>query len=95
MKVIFLNSFLKDLKKINDKKVKQKVKTLILDLEAAETLFEVKQISKMKGYNIAYRAKIDSFRVGLYSYDKTVEIARIVKRNDIYKVFPSKTLDKS
>jgi mRNA-degrading endonuclease RelE of RelBE toxin-antitoxin system len=94
MLVIFLNSFKKDLKKINDKSLKQKVKKLIINIETAENLFEVENIIKMAGFNMSYRAKIDSYRLGFYSYDTTIELARFVKRNDIYKVFPNKNKDK-
>ena len=91
MKIIYLNSFLKDIKKVQDKKVKKKLKEVILELEKANSLFEVERVVKMQGFSVAYRIKIDSYRAGIYSYDKTVEMARFIKRNDIYKVFPNKS----
>jgi len=93
MDVIFLNSFKKDLKKINNKSLKLKVKKLIISIENASSLYDVKEIMKMSGYNISYRAKIESYRLGFYSYNNIVELARFVKRNDIYKVFPNKNKD--
>lgn len=95
MIVIFLNSFKKDLKKINDKTLKKKVKELILNLEDADTLYDVENIIKMTGFNISYRVKIDNYRVGFYSSNSTIELARFVKREDIYKVFPNKNRDKN
>ena len=90
MEVVFLRSFFKDLKKIKNKRLKQKVKDLIVNLENAETLEDVSNVIKMKGYAIALRVRIADYRLGLYYENQVVEIARFVKRNDIYKVFPNK-----
>ena len=90
MEVIFLRSFFKDIKKIKDQRLKQKVKDLIVSLENAETLEEVPNVIKMKGYAIAFRARIADYRLGLYYENQVIEIARFVKRNDIYKVFPTR-----
>lgn len=95
MKVIFLNSFKKDLKKINENALKLKVKEFIINIENASSLFDVQDIIKMTGFNISYRVKINTYRIGFYSSNEIVELARFVKRNDIYKVFPSRNKDKT
>jgi len=87
MEVVFLRSFFRDIKKIKNRRLKQKVKDLIVDLENAETLEGVSNVVKMKGYAVAYRVRIADCRLGLYCENQVVEIARFVKRNDIYKVF--------
>lgn len=91
MEVVFLRSFFRDIKKIKDQRLKQKVKNLIISLENAETLEGVSNVIKMKWYAIAYRARIADYRLGLYCENQVVEIARFVKRNDIYKVFPDQS----
>ena len=88
MDVIFLKSFLNDIKKINEKKLKSKVKEFILELETAESLEELTGVNKLKGYSTAYRFRIGDYRLGFYKIENTIELARFVKRNDIYKVFP-------
>lgn len=88
MKVVFLRSFINDLKKINDQKLKAKIKEFILELESAEKTEEVKNLIKMKGFSTAYRWRIGDYRLGLYKDDDQIELSRFVKRNDIYKVFP-------
>ncbi len=90
MNITFLKSFLKDIKKIKNKEVKLKLEEFIIEIEKATSLEEVKNISKLKGYTIAYRAKINDYRVGIYKYNEFIELARFVKREDIYKVFPKK-----
>lgn len=88
MKVIFLKSFLNDIKKVKDKKLKSKIKELIFEIEAAKKLEDIAGAKKMKGYSIAYRIRVGDYRMGLYKETDCVELARFVKRNDIYKVFP-------
>ena len=90
MNVIYLRSFLNDIKKIKDKNLKSKVKDFIIELEEAETIEALASVRKLKGYSVAYRAKIKGYRVGIYYDSDIVELARLVKRNDIYKVFPKK-----
>ena len=88
MKVLFLNSFKKDLKKIKDYKLRQKIKSQLLILEEVNSLTELRNIVKMKGHETAYRIRIGDYRLGIFYEDNAITIARIVKRNDIYKLFP-------
>ena len=88
MEVVFLRSFLHDIKKISDKKLKAKIKVIILELENADTLDEISNVIKMKGFSTAYRLRIGDYRLGFFKDDNIIELARFVKRNDIYKVFP-------
>lgn len=88
MEVIFLRSFLNDIKKLNDKKLKEKIKEFILNLEKSETIEDVHNVKKLKGYSTAYRWRTGDYRLGFYKNENSIEIARFVKRNDIYKVFP-------
>jgi len=88
MQVVFLKSFLKDINKLNDKSVKERLKAFIVKVESLENLKELNQLKKLKGYQTAYRFRIGDYRVGLYIEEHKVIFARIVKRNDIYKLFP-------
>ena len=43
----------------------------------------------MKGHPEAYRVRVGVYRLGCYvKSDNKIIIARFVKRNDIYKLFP-------
>lgn len=88
MKVVFLRSFLVDIKKINDKKLKAKIKSFIIDLETFDSLEEISNVKKLKGFSTAYRWRIGDYRLGFYKDNNIIELTRFVKRNDIYKVFP-------
>ena len=88
MEVIYLESLIKDLKKIKDKKLLKSLKTVFVSLEESEDLFQISSVKKMSGHPNAYRIRIGDYRLGFYNIDGTIEIARFVKRNDIYKLFP-------
>ena len=88
MEVVFLKSFLTDIKRVKDQKLKQRIRELIIAFENATSLEDIPNISKMKGYSIAFRVRVGDYRLGFYCEREVVELARFVKRNDIYKVFP-------
>jgi mRNA-degrading endonuclease RelE of RelBE toxin-antitoxin system len=88
MEVVFLRSFLNDIKKLSDNKLKNKIKEFIVELQNAETLEELQNVKKLKGFSTAYRWRMGDYRLGFYKDENKVELARFVKRNDIYKVFP-------
>lgn len=88
MKVIYLKSFLKDISKIKNPKTARIIEEVILSLKEAESLEELNNVKKLKGYSIAYRIKTGNYRMGIFKEDTHIEIARFLKREDIYKVFP-------
>jgi mRNA interferase RelE/StbE len=89
MKVIFSKSIVKDAKKIKDKKTIEKIEALIHQLKKTENLVENPNLKKLKGTSFAFRIRIGDYRLGLYEYNKgEIVLMRLLKRNDIYKVFP-------
>lgn len=90
MNTEFKKSFAKDLKKRSqDKILRQQVKQVIHDVEAAETLQNIKNLKKLKaGNNNAFRIRIGNYRLGLIIENDTVCFVRLLGRNDIYRYFP-------
>ncbi|WP_028891734.1 type II toxin-antitoxin system RelE/ParE family toxin [Tenacibaculum sp. 47A_GOM-205m] len=88
MNIIYSRLALKDVKKVKDEKLKLALLELINDLKRAENLLDVNGIKKMSGHPDAYRIRIGDYRLGVYCSNNEVTIARFVKRNDIYKLFP-------
>ncbi|MHA7832455.1 MAG: type II toxin-antitoxin system RelE family toxin [Flagellimonas sp.] len=88
MKIKYHKSLEKDLRKINDKKVKQKLKLIILEMKKAKILDELTSVKKLAGHPNAFRMRIGSYRLGFYYENNTLILSRFVKRNDIYKLFP-------
>ncbi|MDE0535330.1 type II toxin-antitoxin system RelE family toxin [Tenacibaculum sp. L6] len=88
MNVIYLESLAKDLKKIKNKKLLKSLSQVFTTLEETDDLFKISSVKKMSGHPDAYRVRIGDYRLGIYYSDNKVTIARFVKRNDIYKLFP-------
>lgn len=89
MKVAFKKSFLKDLKKLRDKQLKNSIAKAIEDMEAAKELTQVKNLKKMEGYSTFYRIRIGDYRIGLQLMDKElIYFVAFDHRKDIYTHFP-------
>ena len=88
MKVIYLRSVMKDVKKIKDPKLKDKILSVIEDMKEASKLEELRSLKKLSGHPTAYRIRIGDYRLGFYFEEDTIMLARFLKRSDIFKVFP-------
>jgi mRNA interferase RelE/StbE len=88
MEIQFLDKFGKDLDNIHDIQIKDKVLKLIDKIECCNKLSELPNVKKLSGYRFSYRVKIGDYRIGFFFENNIVELARIIHRKDIYKVFP-------
>lgn len=88
MQVEFLESFLKDIEKIDDSKVLAKIEQIILNIESSKTLKEIPNLKKLIGYKNIFRIKFGNYRIGLFFENDVVELARVLHRKDIYRIFP-------
>ena len=87
MKIEFRNSFLKDLKKIKDKKIKQDIEKILIELKEIP-FTNLKNLKKLSGYKDFYRIKLGDYRIGIKITDKKIIFVRILSRKDTYKYFP-------
>lgn len=88
MNIAFEKSFLKDLKGLRDKALKQRVRRLIQQVEKAQTLREVGNVRKMEGHANFYRIRIGQYRVGIVLEAGVVDFVRFLHRKDVYRYFP-------
>ena len=79
---------MKDVKKIKDPKLKDKILSVIEDMKEASKLEELRSLKKLSGHPTAYRIRIGDYRLGFYFEEDTIMLARFLKRSDIFKVFP-------
>ena len=87
MKVIYENSFLKDIKKL-DSKVSLKLKNIILKIEVTKNLSDLDNIKKMIWFKFYYRIRIWDYRLGIKIQNSVCTFIRLKHRKDIYKIFP-------
>ena len=88
MKVEYLKQFSKDLLKIKDESLKNDLFDCIIALKNTESLNVLPNIKKLKGQQYAYRIRIGKYTLGFYFDAEILDLARFVKREDIYKLFP-------
>lgn len=88
MKVEATAQFLKDIKTLNDKKLKLRALQTIEQLEQISSLKEIVNVKKLKGFRNTYRIRIGNFRIGFIIENETVVLGRCLERKNIYKFFP-------
>jgi mRNA interferase RelE/StbE len=88
VKILFETSFTKDLKKINDHKVFNKVKDLIAKVKQAANLADINNVKKLHGSKEYFRIRLGNYRLGFEFSEDTIIFVRILHRKDIYKRFP-------
>lgn len=88
MKVAFRSSFLKDINRIKDRKVRDKVDGLLDKAKSCNSIDELDNVKKLKGNQNFYRIRIGNYRVGLVVDKETLIFSRFLHRKDIYRYFP-------
>lgn len=88
MNVEFRKSFEKDLVKIRDEAVLQRIKAVIEEVENAENLGDVSNVKKLKADGDYYRIRVGDYRIGISVVDGVVIFVRALQRKDIYRYFP-------
>ena len=88
MTVSFKKSFLKEIKKLKNKHLKDSITECILQVESAPSIQNIKNLKKLAGYDVYYRIRVGDYRIGLKIEDDSVFFVVVEHRKDIYKVFP-------
>lgn len=88
MRTSFRKSFTRDLKKIKDQEILDRVALVIQEVEAAEEPAAVGHLKKITGTADCYRIRIGAYRIGVVLEADMVEFIRCLPRRDLYKYFP-------
>jgi mRNA interferase RelE/StbE len=88
MKVEFRKSFEKDLSKLRDEDLLVKVKSVIEEIETAESLLDVSNIKKLKTDGNYYRIRVGNYRIGFIEDEGTITFTRVLHRKEMYRYFP-------
>jgi mRNA interferase RelE/StbE len=88
MNVRFEAKFAKDLKQVSDGRLLKAVKELVLACKEVESLTEISQVKKLKGYDTFYRVRIGDYRIGLKLAEDGLIFVRCLHRKEIYRYFP-------
>ncbi len=88
MQLRFDKAFEKDIRKLSDKEVRERLREKIYALKSVDSLNEIAGLKKIKGYTDYYRLRIGDYRLGLEIEGQTLALVRFLHRKEIYKRFP-------
>lgn len=89
MNLEFDRSFEKAVRKLKDASVKTRLSKVIANADRAESLSDIPDLKKMRGFVSYYRIRIGEYRVGVEVIDSdTLRFITVAHRKDIYSVFP-------
>lgn len=88
MQIEFLESFDKDIDRLNNKAVNNKLLDIISSVQNAVKYTDIRNIKKLQGHKFAYRIRVGDYRIGVFIENGIVEFARIIHRKEIYNNSP-------
>jgi mRNA interferase RelE/StbE len=88
LKVDFRKSFLRDLKRVKDTTIRNRMRETIQSVEQAQSLQEISDLKKLRYGDRYYRIRIGDYRLGLALDHDTLVFVRFLHRKDLYKYFP-------
>ena len=88
MKTVFHASFLQDVKKLRDGKVRRAILAAISNVELADSADQIRGLKRLSGYRDYYRIRIGDWRIGLAIDGENVAFVRCLHRREIYRFFP-------
>ena len=88
MKTEFKSSFVKDLRGIRSKQIRERVKALIELVESVQDPSAITDLKKLHGAGAYFRVRLGEYRVGLTVEADVVTFVRCLNRKEIYRFFP-------
>ncbi len=86
--IILKRTALKDIKSLQSDYHKRIVDIVFKFLPTINSLNEISDCQKIKGYDKFYRIRVADYRIGFELRGNQIVIYRIMYRKDIYKHFP-------
>ncbi len=87
MKASFRKSFARDLKKVKDQAILDRVREAIEQVEAADNLAALADFKKLSGAENCYRIRVGDYRIGVFIESDTVEFVGCLSWRDLYRYF--------
>ena len=90
MTIDYKATFLRDIKKLKDKEQAARLKEIISEIKAVNSISEIKNIRKIEGSPNHYRIKTGDYRIGLVLFGEKIVLVRCLNRKEIYRYFPER-----
>jgi mRNA interferase RelE/StbE len=86
--VTFRKSFEKDLGKLRDADLFQKIQAVIEAAEVSVNLGDINNLKKLKADGDYYRIRVGDYRIGLVLDETGIVFVRVLHRKEMYRYFP-------
>lgn len=88
MKLLFKESFIKDLNRISESNAIAQIKQVTTAATTAHTLQEIRHIKKLNVTGNYFRIRVGQYRIGLIVEKDEILFVRCLHRREIYRYFP-------
>jgi mRNA interferase RelE/StbE len=88
MNVEFSKNFEKQIDRISDSKLKDEIANIVRLVINTESINQIPNMKKLKGFKSAYRIRSGDYRIGIIYQKGTVYFMAFANRKDMYKIFP-------
>ena len=88
MNVAFRDSFARDLRRVTDQRLLNRVRAAIEAAEHADNLEEISNLKPLRGGGGYYRVRVGDYRLGLMLRGDELTFVRFLHRKEIYRFFP-------
>lgn len=88
MKATFRKSFERDLKRVREHTLRQRIRKAIEQIEAAETSQDLPNFEPLSGARGFGRIRVGDYRLGVVLEGDTIDLVRFLHRREIYRFFP-------
>ena len=88
MNVGFRRSFTKDIEKLKDARIRERISQAIHAVKTAGDLDEVSGVKKLQACANFYRIRVGEFRIGIQAIGNEIVFVRCLHRKEIYRHFP-------
>ena len=70
------------------KSFRDEISVTVKNVINARAIHDISSLKKLKGHKAAYRIRTESYRIGVFIEEGTVEFAAFAHRKNIYSIFP-------
>ena len=81
-------SFVKDVNRIKDQRLRNHIADCIDQMQKAESLSQIISLKKITGESSYYRIRLGDYRLGIRVSGNSVIFIRALHRKEIYRYFP-------
>ncbi|MYB70570.1 MAG: type II toxin-antitoxin system RelE/ParE family toxin [Gemmatimonadetes bacterium] len=88
MKVKFSNGFTRDIGRIRNQSIRERIEKAIEQIERIDNFTETSNIKKLRAGGNHFRIRVGPYRLGFLLENDTVVFTRCLPRQDFYRNFP-------